>query len=198
MDHLKLNEALRRGDHDAFKQLFDTYYNQLLAYLTTLTRDHAQAEDLTQQAFLKLWNQRESLTPDRSPKQFLFSMGHNLFVDTYRRNKKHMDVIAQLKHEALSNRLDDDTDHLQMHIEKLKSIINKLPPRCQEILRMNKLEGLKYQEIADYLDISKKTVEGQMRLAFQKIREAFDKDDTIVMFFLVDALTALYGKPDKG
>ncbi|WP_255518108.1 sigma-70 family RNA polymerase sigma factor [Fulvivirga sp. M361] len=67
----------------------------------------------------------------------------------------------------------EDTESLEKRIEKVKQVVDSLPPKCQEIIRLNKLEGIKYKDIAVRMDISVKTVESQMRIAFKKIREAF-------------------------
>lgn len=189
MEHISFNIKLQQGDEQAFKQLFETEYRPLLAYLTILTRDHAQAQDLTQQAFLKFWEKRKTLNVNQTPKQYLFSIGHNLFIDYYRRSNTRMEIIANLKHRALQEQFEETpSDHLQTRIDKLHTIIEQLPPRCKEVLKLNKFEGLKYQEIADYLHISKKTVENQMGLAFQKIREHFKNDDELILFILFNFL----------
>jgi RNA polymerase sigma-70 factor (ECF subfamily) len=189
MEHISFNIKLQQGDEQAFKQLFESEYRPLLAYLTSLTRDHAQAQDLTQQAFLRFWEKRKTLNVNQTPKQYLFSIGHNLFIDYYRRSNTRMEIIANLKHRALQEQFEETpSDHLQTRIDKLHTIIEQLPPRCKEVLKLNKFEGLKYQEIADYLHISKKTVENQMGLAFQKIREHFKNDDELILFILFNFL----------
>ena len=72
-------------------------------------------------------------------------------------------------------------------IKRLKAIIETLPPKCKEILLLNKISGLKYKEISEHLHISQKTVETQMRVAYIKIRKGFD-DDKLIMFFINDLL----------
>ena len=62
----------------------------------------------------------------------------------------------------------------------MKNTIEALPPKCKEIIYLNKVQGIKYSEIANQLDISIKTVESQMRIAFKKIRKAFKEDKTIL------------------
>jgi len=76
---------------------------------------------------------------------------------------------------------------LEKRLEKLKAIIETLPEKCKEILLLNKMDGLKYREIAIKLNISIKTVEAQMRIAFQKIREGF-KDNPLILFVLFKKL----------
>lgn len=83
-------------------------------------------------------------------------------------------VLDVLKRHALEVRLHEGEDATARRIEKLKKIIEILPDGCREILTLNKMEGLKYREIAEKLNISVKTVESQMRIAYRKIREGFE------------------------
>ena len=76
----------------------------------------------------------------------------------------------------------EEGSYVDNRIKKLKVIIDELPPKCREILLLNKRDGLKYKEIALKLNVSEKTVESQMRIAFKKIRAAFKKDK---QFFVV-------------
>ena len=64
----------------------------------------------------------------------------------------------------------------------MKRMIENLPEKCKIILKLSKIEGLNYQEIANHLNISPKTVESQMRIAFNKIREQFSEEDLIFFF----------------
>ncbi len=184
MENDHLMTSIQQGDETAFKTFFNLHYKACLAYMTTLTQDAAAAEDITQQSFIVLWEKRATLHDAKAAKQYLYLTARNLFIDRYRHLKSRQNVYAQLKHEALRNRIEEDRDLLELRIEKLKAAVNQLPPRCQEILYLNKQEGLKYAEIATHLNISVKTVEAQMRIAFNKIREEFDKDDRLLMLFL--------------
>lgn len=188
MNEKNLGIAIHKGDEKAFKHLFELHYQSLVSFLTTYTQDKAMAEDFAQQAFFTLWEKRKSLKEGRSPKHYLFTVGHNLFIDHYRHQKTIISSFAELKHQALVDHIEEDKEYLEQRIARLKEIIEELPPNCREILRLSKMQGLQYKEIADHLGISQKTVESQMRIAFQKIRESFDKNDPVVLFFLLDIL----------
>ena len=70
----------------------------------------------------------------------------------------------------------ENTEIQEKRIEKLKIVIASLPPKCKRIFELNKMEGLRYQDISDLLGISIKTIEAQMGIAFKKIRKAFKED----------------------
>ena len=174
MDEVEAAKALKKGDKAVFKYFFERYYDRLIAYITTYTRDKLQAEDIVQEAFINLWKDRDKLDPTKSPKSYLYAIAYNRYIDSLKKTKKKNKLLESIWHKALGDRIKEDTESLEKRIEKVKQVVDSLPPRCQEIIRLNKLEGVKYKDIAVRMDISVKTVESQMRIAFKKIREAFD------------------------
>ncbi|WP_299672116.1 RNA polymerase sigma factor [uncultured Polaribacter sp.] len=175
---------IQQHDELALKELFNLYYKPLCSYTVQFTQRMPDAEDLVQSVFVKLWMKRESLTINTSIKSYLYKAVYNAYIDKFRKNKKKEDFFENLKYEAMSFELEDDENELHAKIEKLKSIVNDLPERCKEILLLSKWEGYKHREIAEQLNISLKTVEGQLRIAYIKIRKGFDKDDKLILFFL--------------
>lgn len=176
-------KALKKGDKIAFKYLFNTYYNRLVAYIITYSHDKAQSEDIVQQTFIKLWENRQKLDDSKSPKGYLYAIAHNIYIDAIKTSKKHEKIMNLVWESALRDRIEEDLETQEIRIQKMKRVVENLPPKCKKIIHMNKVQGIKYQEIADQMGISIKTVESQMRIAFIKIREAF-KEDNVILFFL--------------
>lgn len=183
MDDSLLIEAIKNDDNEAFKIFFNRYYKPLVAYINTYTSDLSLAEDITQQTFITLWSKRSKLAVIKSPKSYLYSIAYNIYIDNYRKTKKQDAFFDELREKALRDSILEDKETLEEKLKKLKDIISTLPVKCKEILELNKLKGLKYKEIASKLDISEKTVESQMRIAFQKIRKGFESDE-LFLFFL--------------
>ncbi|MCL7764103.1 RNA polymerase sigma-70 factor [Polaribacter sp. Z014] len=171
---------IKKDDEKAFKTLFDRYYKKLVDYSFSFTHNLQEAEDIVQQTFITLWTNRKKINTEKSIKSYLYRITQNSYIDTYRKQKHKESFFDEIKERALSNRINDDDDLIEQRISKLKIVIESLPEKCKEILKMNKFQGLKYKEIADQLDISVKTVESHMHTAFKKIRKAFKGDD----FFL--------------
>ncbi|MDN3724162.1 RNA polymerase sigma-70 factor [Aequorivita sp. SDUM287046] len=182
MDNDRLIADIKQGNERAFKTLFEKYYRPLCAYLRSFTPDYDTAEELAQITFVQFWNKREDIEVHTSVKSYIFKMGYNSFLKTIRQKSKQSTLLEELKFKALEEEENRPENDLQAATEHLKKSIQTLPPRCQEILKL-KLEGLKYQEIADQLNISIKTVEAQMRIAFTKIRDDF-KDGLILWILL--------------
>ncbi|WP_111309667.1 RNA polymerase sigma factor [Confluentibacter sediminis] len=175
--------ALINGDRQAFKRLFEKLYQPLLAYIITYTHDHSQAEDLVQQAFIDLWEDRGKLDPNKSPKNYIYRIARNRYIDSIYQEKRQVKLLESIWERALQERIEENTEIQEKRIAKIKEVIESLPPKCKRIIELNKIEGLRYKDIAELLDISVKTIEAQMRIAFTKIRKAF-KDDHFILIFI--------------
>ncbi len=176
-------KMMRSGDKPAFRYFFNKYYDRLVAYIATYTRCKMQSEDIVQQAFINFWNDKLKLDDDKSPKSYLYAIAYNQYIDTVKREKKREKLFDQIWQRGLRDRIQEDTEAVELRIQKLRQVMESLPPKCKEIIQLNKVQGVKYKEIAEQKNISVKTVESQMRIAFTKIREAF-KEDTLVLFLL--------------
>ncbi len=162
-------------DHAAFKIIFKSLYGPLLAYITTFTHNHQEAKDIVQNSFIVVWDNRKSLLDRPSLKNYLFKTARNLYIDQHRKNRYKTKVFDELKQKALDDRLNETAELVSDRTAKLVLLIENLPPRCKQILLLSKIEGKKYKEIADILNISIKTVESQMRVAYKKIRDGFNQ-----------------------
>ena len=168
--------AIIAGDREAFKRLFEKYYQLVLAYIISYTHNRSQAEDLVQQAFVDLWEDRKKLNPNKSPKNYLYAIARNRYIDSVKNQKRQSKLLETVWERALRERIEENTEIQEKRIEKLKVVIASLPPKCKRIFELNKMEGLRYQDISELLGISIKTIEAQMGIAFKKIRKAFKED----------------------
>ncbi|EGV42057.2 RNA polymerase sigma-70 factor [Bizionia argentinensis JUB59] len=184
MDETLIINQIKAGNKIAFKQLFDMHYAAICLYLVNFTKNRPAAEDMAQMVFIDLWNKRESIIIHTALKSYLYKMAYNHFLMSLRKKNKEATLLEQLKYEALQT-IEAPTElELENKAKRLQAIIAQLPERCQEILKL-KMAGLKYKEIAERLDLSIKTVESQMRIAFIKIRENY-KDDIMLFLLLMD------------
>ncbi|GAA3643858.1 RNA polymerase sigma factor [Flavivirga jejuensis] len=181
--HLKLIKHLKKGDELAYTYLVKTYFKVLCDYAFGLSRDHFVAEDLVQNVLIRFWEKRKKLKSDTSIKSFLYKSVYNEFINLYRKEvstdklrKKYFMTIKPLYEEG-----DIELDRL---VVLVKHAIEQLPPRCKEIFLLSKKEGLTYVEIADYLNISQKTVENQMGIAFTIIRKKAREKMHTILFLL--------------
>lgn len=134
--------------------------------------DKEDAEEVIQDVFVKFWEKCDSLAPDSSIKSYLYRSVHNTCLNHLKHEKvkdSYKQYIVHFLEEAQEDRsFDAHQEDVQMRI---MNEVNNLPPRCSEIFKLSRYEGLKYQEIAEHLMISVKTVEVQMGKALRVLRD---------------------------
>lgn len=155
----------------SFEAIFKTYYKGLLGYAYTFIKNEAAAEGIIQQVFLKLWEKRDSLSIDVSVKAYLYKSVYNHALNYLKHqqiksvHEKHVSKQPASLAENAEGRVLSNELQKQIH-----SALNELPEQCGTVFKMNRFEGLKYQEIADALGISIKTVEAHMGKALRIMR----------------------------
>ncbi|WP_437372249.1 RNA polymerase sigma factor [Maribacter litoralis] len=181
-ENRRLIKKLISGEEKAYILLLEKYHQQLNAYAVTLTHDQSTAQDIVQNVFLKTWKSRKKLNPEFSIRNFLYKCIYNEFLNTYQKNKSV--VLLNQKYIEYSHEVAIEVDNNMMSkmMEIVNREINKLPPKCQKVFILSKKEGLTNSEIADYLDVSIKTVEAQITKAFRILKNKLgDKYETILL-----------------
>ncbi|MFD1602108.1 RNA polymerase sigma factor [Flavobacterium artemisiae] len=182
-----LIEALRNGDESAYTYLIDTYHHKLCVYANSLVKNVYSAEDIVQNVFIKVWEQRTRLKSDHSLKSFLYKLAYNEFIDLYRKNQS-LFSLEKSYHEALNGIVqEEDSESFQRVMNAVNKEIQNLPPKCKEVFILSKKEGLTNIEIAEHLDVSIKTVEAQITKAFSLLRSSLDEKIKSVLFLLFSA-----------
>lgn len=171
-DEIVLQQRLSRGDETAFQETFEIYFKVLVLFATKFSLDKETAEDLVQDVFVRLYEQKDRLQFHSSLKAFLYQSVRNRCIDLIRstktREKHHVEIKAGSDIEGLNS----EDLMLQSELEeKIYHSIKQLPDQCQLIFKMNRFDGKKNQEIADELNISKRTVETQISKALKILRE---------------------------
>lgn len=182
MKDKKLLDRLKKDDTVAFDILFNMYYKPLVNYISAISQERQLAEDIVQNVFMNLWLNRHNLRINKTLKGYLYWVSYTNYIDKYRKTKLRSHLLDDIKEQAIRDALPEDKELGLRRIEKLKQIIETLPPVCKEVLELNKMRGLKYEEIAKRLNISKKTVESHMRAAFKKIRKGFESYNMFLFF----------------
>jgi RNA polymerase sigma-70 factor (ECF subfamily) len=178
-------EKLKKGDYNAYTLLMNNYYKNLCGYANLFTKDPSKSEDIVQNVFVKLWVYRKKVDSNIPIKRYLHKSVYNEFIDQYRKNKSV--ISLEEKHLSTINTIIDDNS---FDIEKLMTRVNneieKLPEKCKKVFILNKKEGLTHDEIAEYLQISKKTVEGHITRAFKILNQKLGKKIKSILIILFD------------
>lgn len=167
-----LLEAIREGDETAFEMIFKEYYQALCRYANSFLNDREEAEEVVQAGFLNIWEKRHNLVVTTSLKAYLYQSIRNRCLNVIKHEKvkqqhAHYETVMSVNHadstanEVLSNELE----------QKIYVAMQALPEQCRLVFKLSRFEELKYQEIADQLNISVKTVENQIGKALKIMRE---------------------------
>ncbi len=164
---------IRQGDTGQFESLFRSSYVSLVRYAKTLVKDHDTAEEIVQDLFFRLWQDKEKITIESSLNGYLFRAVHNRSLHWIEHNR----VVEKYAREAEYNQyqsVENPSEIIQYKElqSKIAKILARLPERCGRIFCMNRFEGLKYAEIAEKLSVSVKTVEANMGKALKEFRKA--------------------------
>jgi len=159
-------------DKSTFESLFHSEFKRLCFFALQYTKDYDTAREITQEAFISLWEKRESIDLSKPVKTYLSITVRNKCLNYLRDSKKFNKEILDMEG-LLSDKTYEQPDRLvEAEIrDKIERAIDELPVKCREIFVLNRHENLKYKEIAIRLEIYVKTVETQMSRALQHMRE---------------------------
>ena len=169
---------------ELYKQSFDKYFDSLYHYAFTIVKENDAAKDIVQAAFIKLWEKRNEVNLDTSAKAYLYTSVYNLSLNTIRNLKTREGHHQQLRPVEITNDV-NSAEQKEMRA-RINEAIEKLPGRCKEVFCKSRFEGKKYAEIAAEMDISIKTVEGQLGKALKILRETLsDLATVLVIYFFI-------------
>lgn len=163
---------LNESDRDAFAQLYQLYSGRVLGYLIRLVKSDLYAAELLQDAFIKLWNNRENIDPNRSFRSYLFRIAENNVYDFFRKAARDKELQAAII---------ENTRELYQHVEEslftkeneqiLQKAINLLPPKRRQVFQLIKIEERSYDEVSALLNVSVSTINDHIVKATKSIRE---------------------------
>ncbi|MEO9481926.1 MAG: RNA polymerase sigma-70 factor [Ekhidna sp.] len=175
-DPISLLELLKKGDAVALETIFRLYYDKLLHLSKNYLTYEADAEEIVQNVFLKLWEQRDKLKNISSINSYIYIMTKNSCMDYLKHEKVkrgYLDQNLQNKSAINYQFLKDEAASLLLENELEQKILESaelLPEKCKEVFMKNKMEGLKRAEIAQELGISLKTVDNHISKAVKHMR----------------------------
>lgn len=181
----ELIKALKNGESKAYHFLVDSYHHQLCVYAHSLTNEHNLSEDIVQNIFVYLWKNRAQLRDDFSVKNYLYRSVYNEFIDQYRKKKTVLSLEKKYI-EALNDvvETEEEENSLEKLITLVKQEIENLPPKCKRTFLLSKREGLTNVEIAEYLNVSIKSVEAHITKAFSILRKTIGNNTKGILFLL--------------
>jgi len=180
LDHInkEIVHRIALGDQKAFEGLYHLYYKRLCQFAFLTLRSKELSEEAVSDVFFNVWMKREQLTLVRNIRSYLYTAVRHQAID-YLRAKNIVPQnevnVYELELESPEPLPDDMMEREQFSV-MLQQAFDELPERCRMIARMYFNDQLQYKEIAEILDISRKTVEAQIAIATRKVKEFFEKE----------------------
>lgn len=174
------------GDHQAFREVYDFYYQSIYKYALHLLKSESLAEEIIQETFLKIWINRIRLPEILNLESYLVTIARNRSLDILRQS-----ALRYRKDQTLKNTFEFSTNETEEQIILkdtrliLSEAIAQLPPQQKQVYDLCKQQGLKYDEVAKIMNLSPLTVQSYMKIALRAIREYMDKNTDIIIMAII-------------
>jgi RNA polymerase sigma-70 factor (ECF subfamily) len=167
-----LCERLKASDRRAFSALFQEMNEALLRYAWRITKEEAAAQDVVQDAFLKLWQARAGLDQNRSVRGLLYTMTRNQALNHNRALSQENVSLDTMIDVGIEGEVLQDTEMDAAALEEnLRRWVSGMPERRREAFELSRFEGLNHEEIAEIMGLSPSTVNRHIVMALQTLRE---------------------------
>lgn len=155
--------------NEEYRSYFEMYFGAIRNFLYFKTSDEGMAEDIAQDTFIKLWENRHKIQR-KTVKSYLYTIAGNLAINQLKRQQLQYKFMNQVEYHQ-DNKDPDYLLRMKEFEAELQAVIASMPEGSREVFLMNRIEDLKYREIAERIGITVKAVEKRMSKALQIIRE---------------------------
>lgn len=164
--------SIRSGNENAFRQLFNEYWEELFTYAAKITKDPSLAQDIVQSLFIHLWEKRNTLPPVTTILPYLRSALKNRLLNALRDEhvyQRHVDTFNQVRETCTTS----DQLQLKETEQRLLQSIDRLPGKMKDVFYLNRIEQMSVAEIALKLGTSPQTIRNQLNTALQRVKNAW-------------------------
>jgi RNA polymerase sigma-70 factor (family 1) len=172
---LEIQQRAAAGDEEAFKKIYYLFYKKLYLFSLALVKTKVAAEEITEDVFIKIWQQKSQISGIRNLRVYLYIAAKNTALSYLSKKAKDNltepfdNIHVDLFRSAVT------PEELMITAEMFRKIqmqVEALPPRCKMIFKLIREDGLKYKEVSDILNISVNTIDVQIAIAVKKIAAA--------------------------
>lgn len=179
-----MSTLIKISNQKEFQEVYHQFYNGLANYAYSILKDKDDAKDMVQEVFLDLWNKREKLTIKTSLEAYLVRAVKFKSIDFIRKNKTKQQYAANANIPTEDYQEDKSGDsEMDERKKQLSYAIAQLPTKCRQAFLLSRTSGYTYQEIAEEMDVSVKTVENQISRAFKLLRQKLSDLMIFLIFF---------------
>ena len=170
---LILLKKVKESDKNAFKELFFSYHDTLFRFVLYKIQDDDIAEDIAQETFLRVWNTRHNLKPNKAFFSLIAKISTNLCYDHFRYTevRKRHEPLIPVDQNVNTNKPEAEILGSTLEEEIQKIVEHDLPEKCRQVFILSRVENLSNNEISEKLGISIRTVENQIYRAIKILRK---------------------------
>jgi RNA polymerase sigma-70 factor (family 1) len=185
-DDNNLIQSLQKGNVAAFDSLFEVYSPKLYGFALKYFKNEGDSEELVQEVFVKVWENRQKLKSELSFKSYLFTIALNQIRKHFNKKAISLRYIQSLQQDPEFENIQPIYDYnYESILQQINLIIEQMPPRRREIFLKSKLEGKSSKEIATELNISAGTVDNHVSEALRFIRSRLTNKNLAFLLFAV-------------
>jgi RNA polymerase sigma-19 factor, ECF subfamily len=163
-------DELKTGDIRLFESLFREYYRPLVVHAMKYVRDADSAKEIVQEFFVRLFEKRNALVIDTSLKSYFYRSVYNSCINHISHAEMRGRHIKNLALQSENEFSDDQIAAIELQ-NRIYKCVEEMPDQCRRIFKLNRFEGLRNEQIAEKLGISKRTVETQISKALKVLRK---------------------------
>lgn len=191
MNDIETNEyeLIRRfseGDEKAFLQIFNSYHKKIFPFVQKYVHSSDLAKDLTQEVFVKIWEQREKLSEIKAFKSYLFTVAKNHTLNALKKASRSQEVMGEIVEAYLvGNNTTEEKLLDKEYLFYLNKALAQLPERSREIFRLCREQKKTYEEVASIMGISRNAVKNHMVLSMKHLRKSVEGELGISLSILI-------------
>jgi RNA polymerase sigma-70 factor, ECF subfamily len=173
-------------DRPGFELLFKGEYKGLCFFAMKYVKDIETSREIVQDAFVSLWEKKDTIDLSKQVRSYLSTSVRNKCLNWLRNNRKFNNTLLDVEDLPHEIRFDPPDRMVMTELsERIETSLDELPEKCREVFRLSRSENLKYNQIAEQLGISVKTVEAQMSKALQHMRTRLAEYLTLAILVLI-------------
>lgn len=169
---------ISEGDQKSFQSIVYKYSDPLLTFSIGFVRKYEIAEEIVSDAFVTLWNQRDKINEIRDLKSYLYILVRNGSISQLRKmnGRKEINIDDIQEYYTLPVTGPETEDFTEEILDQINKAIDQLPPKCKIVFTLAKIQGMKYKEISEILDISVKTINNHIANALVHIAQSLNEN----------------------
>ncbi|RYG14097.1 MAG: RNA polymerase sigma-70 factor [Chitinophagaceae bacterium] len=179
-------KGLQQGNESAFQQIYQFLAPKVYRFAYGYLKDSVQSEEVVQEAFISLWENRQKIDHTRAIEPYIFTISKRLVLDNFRRATSSNALRQQLILKISENHNETEEGIILSDLMNFaERAIGELPKQQQQVFRLSRFEGLSYEEIGERMNLSKNTVKNHLVVAVKTLKVRLGRQEIIYTLLIL-------------